>query len=499
MAARDTLSPNRISTGLTGLDQILHGGLPAQELYLVQGAPGTGKTTLGMHFLLAGEPESSLYLTLSQTHRSLEQIARSHGWSPGQLQIVEMNDLFDGEDRSQSIFPSYEVELRETMEAIRAVVERTNPDRLVIDAVTDLRSMASDAIQFRRQLIQLRYFLHEHSCTTLFLDEPPSADDTRELENQVHGIISLEQVAPTYGEVRRRLQVLKMRGSSFFSGYHNFTIETGGLHVYPRVQANGQRDYDRWSIVPSGVSGLDAMLGGGLRAGTSTLIVGPTGSGKTALGFQFAVRSALDGDPSAIFLFDERLQTFEARADGMEIDLRRLQGEGKLIVEQINTGKISPSEFAQRVRRAVEEKGARVVFIDSLTGYLNAMQQEEALIPQLHELLIYLGQQGVLSLMVVAQHGQSLAHHVDPTQLSYMSDTILMLRYNEQTGRLRRTISVLKQRHSAHDESARELFLSSSGIEVGQSMNDFVGLTLDPPVMTTLQPAPNDKRESNGT
>lgn len=483
--------PDRASTGVPGLDQILRGGLPAGEVYLVQGGPGTGKTTLGLQFLLDGVARggTSLYLTLSQTERSLEQIARSHGWSLDPVQVYEFRGVVDG-DSTQTVFHSTEVELEETLSAIRGVVEEIEPARVVIDTIADVRVLAGDATRYRRDLLELRQFLHERGCTVLFLDDTPQAGGDREMQSQAQGVLSLEQEAPEYGDVRRRLQVVKMRATPFLSGFHNFTIETGGVEVYPRVKASGDNGFETWAALSSGVPTLDAMLGGGLREGSACLVAGPTGSGKTAVAYQFAHAAVERGERAAVFLFNERLETFAMRATSLGLPVEAHVEAGRLTVHQINTGGITPSEFGQRVRAAVEEGGARVVVIDSLSGYVNAMLQRHLLISQMHELVTFLSQRGVLTLLVADQHGALVGSDPGgPAHVSYLADSVILLRYQEHDGWRRRTIAVLKQRHGAHSLRAHALDLAGDGVSVGEPVDGFVGLTLDPPILATFYAA----------
>ena len=483
--------PDRVSTGVSGLDQILRGGLPQGEVYLVQGEPGSGKTTLGLHFLFAGvaHGETALYLTLSQTKRSLDQIARSHGWSLDPVTVREFRGAVD-QDPTQTVFHSTEVELEEVLEAIRTAIDEEEPERVVIDTIADVRVLAGDATRYRRDLLELRQFLHQRGCTALFLDDTPDGGGDRELQNQAQGVLALEQEAPEYGDVRRRLQIVKMRATPFLSGFHNFTIDTGGIDVFPRVKASGVNGYDTWGPMLSGVPELDAMLGGGLREGTACLVAGPTGSGKTAVAFQFAYAAAERGERAAVFLFNERLETFAMRAASLGMPVEAHVEAGRLMIEQINTGGITPSEFGQRVRAAVEEGGARVVVIDSLSGYINAMLHRHLLVSQMHELVTFLSQRGVLTLLVADQHGSiGGTDPAGPAHVSYLADSVILLRYQEQEGWRRRTIAVLKQRHGPHALSAHTLDLSKDGVSVGGPVEGFVGLTLDPPILATFYAA----------
>ncbi len=478
--------PERADTGVPGLDAILRGGVPREEIYLVQGGPGTGKTTLSIQFLRAGirADEGALYVTLSQTRRSLNSIALSHGWT---LDGIDIREYGDASPSSQTVFPSAEVELEETVELIRKAVSETQPKRVVVDTISDLRELSGDHTRYRRELRELRQFLVTQGCTVLFLDDTPEVTGDYELSNQANGVLALRQKAPEYGGVRRSMQVVKMRSTPFLTGSHNFRIQTGGMVVYPRVTANGHNRYDTWDPMLSGVPALDEMLGGGLREGTACLVAGPTGSGKSAVAFQYAHAAAERGESASVFLFNERLETFYMRSRGLGMDMEQHVEAGRLHVQQVDTGVITPSEFAQRVRNTVEADEARVVVIDSLSGYVNAMLREDLLVSQLHELFTYLSQHGVLTLLVVDQNGPFTgSDQAGPAHVSYLADSVLLLAYHQEDGRRRRTISVLKQRHGPHALDVRELHLSEDGLAIGEPMGGFQGLTLDPPIFATL-------------
>ena len=479
--------------GVPGLDAILCGGVPHQETYLVHGGPGTGKTTLGLQFLRAGAEigEFGLFVTLSQSRRSLQTIARSHGWA---LDGVEIREYGDAQTASQvqTVFPSSEVELEETVALVREAVAESSPARVVVDTISDLRELSGDHARYRRELRELRQFLTAQGCTVVFLDDAPEETGDRELQNQANGVLALRQKSPEYGGVRRSLQVVKMRSTPFLTGSHNFRIRTGGVEVYPRITADGENSYDTWAPVPSGVPELDEMLGGGLREGTACLVAGPTGSGKSAVAFQYAHAAAARGESASVFLFNERLETFYMRSQGLGMDMTPHVEAGRLHVQQVDTGVIAPSEFAQRVRRTVETDGAKVVVIDSLSGYVNAMLRQGLLLSQMHELLTYLSQQGVLTLLVVDQHGPFAAEQASPGHVSYLADSVLLLAYQKEAGRRQRSISVLKQRHGPHALDARRLHLSEDGIAIGEAVYGFEGLTLDPPVFATFYPSGGD-------
>lgn len=377
----------RIATGIKGLDAILAGGLPPDELYLIQGSTGTGKTTVGLQFLLEGVVvgEKTLFITFAQTEAALRKIAASHDWPLDGVSIEELTGADAVHDKAeQTLFHTADVELGETTDSIFAAVERLQPDRVVLDSVTSLRLLADDPLRYRRQLLTMRKFFAGRSSTVLFLDgeEPDPA-----LEDTMHGVIRLERQAPEYGDVRRRLSITKMRGMAFNGGYHNYRIRTGGLDVFPRIRPQEKGEFAISETMTSGVAGLDSLLDGGLEEGTACLVVGPTGTGKTSVSTLYAYEAAKQGKRVALFCFDERLETFLARSEGLGMEVRELVAQGLISIKPISTAELSPGEFSQLVRNAVEDGQAKVVLMDSLTGYFHSMPQEEALLSQMHDLL----------------------------------------------------------------------------------------------------------------
>ena len=474
MSASDPRS--RTATGIEGLDAILAGGLPRGELHLVQGSAGTGKTTIGLQFLLEGVAagEKALFITFAQTEAALRKIAASHGWPLDGVDIQELTGADAVHDKGeQTLFHTADVELGETTDSIFAAVEQLQPDRVVFDSVTSLRLLAGDPLRYRRQLLTMRRFFAERPSTVLLLDgeEPDPA-----LEDTMHGVIRLERQAPEYGDVRRRLSITKMRGMAFNGGYHNYRIRTGGLDVYPRIRPEANGDAATGSVLTSGVAGLDTLLGGGLDEGTACLIVGPTGTGKTSVATLYAYEAAKQGKRVALFCFDERPETFLARSEGLGMKVRELVTQGVITIKPISTAELSPGEFSQLVRNAVEEGQAKVVLMDSLTGYFHSMPQEEALLSQMHDLLTYLSQSGVLSILIVSQHGLIGQGIQGPLDVSYMADTVILLRHFEAAGAVRKAISVIKKRNGPHETTIRELKLASGGIEVGEPIKDFSGV-----------------------
>ncbi len=493
MTDRDPAVPahsDRAGTGVRGLDTILDGGLPREWIYLVKGAPGTGKTTLGLQFLIEGvrSGERVLYVTLSHTERELREIARSHGWSLDGVPIYEFSARQAAERLSadQTVFRTDEVELGETIDSILAAVGEVQPERLVFDPVEQIRQLTASPLRYRRQLLLLKQALSDLPCTSLFLTGLLPEGES-ELESLVHGILALQRWSPAYGPTRRQLEMVKGRGMVYEAGYHSFRIRTGGLEVHPRLDTLSSTDRVSASALESGVGELDTLLGGGLEGGTACLILGPTGTGKSSIASLYAFASAERGDRSAIFLFDERPESLLRRAEGLSMGLRSQVDAGLVRLRRINTGELSPGEFAHMVRQAVEEDGAKLVVIDSLTGYLNAMQ-EDLLVTQLHELIAYLSNRGVLTLLLMAQGGMLGSDEIMPLDISYLADTVLLLRHFETEGRLRRAISVIKKRHGAHETTIRELSLNATGIHVGAPLVGFRNVLSGTPVLDPNQP-----------
>jgi circadian clock protein KaiC len=491
MAEIDSDAPRRAKTGIDGLDDILNGGLIEHRMYLVEGNPGAGKTTLALQFLFEGvkHAEKCLYITLSETKEELRAGAKSHGWSLEGIEIVELiaeeSDL-DGETQI-TMFHSSEVELAETTKRVLAAVEQLQPSRVVFDSLSELRLLAQNPLRYRRQILALKQFFAGRKCTLLLLDDNTSDISDLQLHSIAHGVISLEQTTPAYGAARRHLQIQKFRGTDFRGGYHDYVIRRGGLYVFPRLVAvEHSQPFERGAIA-SGVTALDALLGGGPDRGTSTLLMGPAGSGKSTIAVQYAVACAARGEHAAIFAFDESQATLEARTAALGVEFKQGTAAGEVRVQQIDPAELSPGEFAYLVREAVEERHARVVVIDSLNGYLHAMPDERFLTAQLHELLTYLGRQGVTTLMVVAQHGMMGTSMQAPVDTSYLADSVVMLRYFEYAGKVKKAISVLKKRSGAHEESIRELRFDGRGIHLSEPLTNFRGVMTGVPVELSEQ------------
>ncbi|HEY7118145.1 MAG TPA: ATPase domain-containing protein, partial [Tepidisphaeraceae bacterium] len=441
----------RAATGLVGLDLILGGGLPRDRVYLIQGDPGVGKTTLALQFLLEGRRlgEQGLYVTLGETPQELEGVAMSHGWSLDGIEVLEIStgeseeDL--REDESYDVFHPSEIELGEVMRSLFARADRVKPRRVVIDSLSEVRLLARDPLRFRRQLLALKRYFVAHGATVLLLDAGPDLK-LGELQSNtlVHGVIRMEQHVPAFGVKRRRLAVVKLRGVRFDDGYHDYKIETGGVCVYPRMVAAGHGSTGPRDDLTSGLAELDDLLKGGLSRGTSTVVTGPAGSGKSMLAAQYVAAAAARGERTAVFDFDESESTFVTRCEGVGIPVREHIATGRVRLVQVDPGELSPGEFAHMVRQSVERDGVSVVVIDSLNGYLNATPDERFLLVQLHELLTYLGNFGVCTLLLVAQHGM-LGGGQSPLDASYLADTVVMLRYFEFGGQVRKALSVVKK------------------------------------------------------
>jgi circadian clock protein KaiC len=474
----------RVSTGIAGLDDVLGGGFDPDRLYLVEGEPGTGKTTLALQFLLDGarKGERGLYVTLSESETELRLVATRHGWSLGELAIFELipPEASLDPERELTLFHPAEMELSETSKLIFDRVDATEPVRVVFDSLSEMRLLAQNPLRYRRQILALKHFFAGRKSTVLLLDDLSAHGSDMHLHSIAHGVVLLEQLSLDYGAERRRLRVKKMRGIAFRGGYHDFTIQTGGIEVFPRLIAAEHHKPFIGELTHSGSAELDALLGGGLERGTSTLLIGGAGVGKSTIAVTYVVAAAERGERVAMFAFDEGLGTLFARTSGLGVPLREHVEEGRVIVQQIDPAEMSPGEFTQLVRRAVEVRGARVLVIDSLNGYLNSMPDERFLVLQMHELLTYLNQLGVLTIVVLAQHGL-MGHMQTPIDLSYLSDTVIMLRYFEAGGRVRRAISVVKKRSGIHEDTIREFQLTGEGVMVGPPLTEFSGILTGTP------------------
>ena len=485
----ETLPGPRISSGIAGLDDILGGGLTPQRVYLVEGTPGTGKTTLGLQFLLDGAArgESGLYITLSETADELRAVAASHGWSLDALEIYELasDDMLDMESQ-QSVFHPSEVELGETTRNVMDHVDRIRPMRVVFDSMSEMRLLAQNALRYRRQILSLKQFFASRACTVLLLDDKTSTND-QHLHSIAHGVISLEQIAQEFGKERRRVNIVKMRGIRFCGGYHDYSLDTGGITIFPRLVAAEHNSEFMPMISSTGSSGLDELLGGGLVRGTNTLMVGPSGIGKTTLSVRCLLAALERGEKASFYLFDEGLGTLFARSASLGMELRPYADNGQLRIHHIDPAELSPGEFAQMLRDAVEQHGVRFIAIDSLNAYLQAMPGEKYLTLQMHELLSYLNQQGVTTVLVLGQHGL-IGEVRSDVDLSYLSDTTVLLRFFEANGLLRRALTVIKSRTATHALTIHELQLSHEGVRIGAPLEGFEGVLTGLPTYRGVTP-----------
>jgi circadian clock protein KaiC len=477
----------KTATGIAGLDDILRGGLTPNRMYLVEGDPGAGKTTLATQFLLEGVRlgEPVLYVTLSETKEELTASAATHGWDLSAVPICELvpSEQKLSPDAQLTMFHPSEVELGETTAAMLEQIERHKPRRVVLDSLSELRLVAQNSLRYRRQVLALKQFFAGRQCTAMLLDDRSAghAEDAH-LHSIAHGVISLDVLATSFGAERRQLRVRKLRGVAYRGGLHDFAIRTGGLHVFPRLVAAEHHAAFGDGDLTSGNAGLDALLGGGLPAGTSTLLLGPAGTGKSTIATLFATAAAARGERSALFAFDENLGTLRSRSRKLGIPIEAPMADGLVSVRQVDPAELSPGEFAATVRDAVDgaddphQRPARLIVIDSLNGYLNSMAEEKMLAAQLHELLAYLGQKGVTTLLSVTQSGMIGSNTRSPIDTTYLADNVILFRYFEARGNVRRAVSVVKKRSGPHESSIREMRVSAGGVEIGEPLSDFHGI-----------------------
>lgn len=484
MRSRRELAP----TGIPGLDDVLSGGLPKHRIYLVMGDPGVGKTTLGLHFLREGQRlgERVLYIGLSETRDEIEDVAVSHGWSLDGIDIFEYSaaSRLDDSDETTLFHPS-EIELGEATRTMVKEVERVKPHRVVIDSLAELRLLAQNPLRYRRQILALKEYFTGQECTVLLLDDKDVTSGDMQLMTLAHGVILLEQLAPVYGPERRRLRISKLRGVKYRGGFHDVIMRTGGIAVFPRLVAAEHRKTKHSGCLPSGIPAIDTLLGGGIDRGTSTLIMGPAGSGKSAMASQYALAAAERGENAAMFLFDESLATMLRRSKSIGMDLEKHVDSGRISLQQIDPAEVPPGEFVRLVLDQVEQRQISVLVIDSLNGYMNAMPEERFLVIHMHELLTYLGQQGVATVLVVAQHGLVGSQMMTPVDVSYLADTVILVRYFELAGEIRKAVSVVKKRSGAHEKAIRPFSIGANGLTVGPPLAEFHGVLSGTPLLDT--------------
>jgi circadian clock protein KaiC len=475
----------RYATGIAGLDDILGGGLARNHLYLVEGDPGTGKTTIAMQFLMEGVRggQKGLYVTLSESKAELLEIAESHGWSLDGIEIFELapDEAQLKPEAQYTVFNPSEIEMSDTTNAVMAEVERLQPARVVFDSLSELRLLARDSLRYRRQILGLKQYFSGRKCTVLLLDDRTGEGHDQQLQSIAHGVVLMENAEREYGIKRRRLEIKKLRGSKFREGFHDYCIKRGGVEVYPRLVAAEHPLISQPTQLRSGIVALDTLLGGGLDSGTSTLLLGPAGCGKSTIAVRYATAAVERDGRAALFTFDETLATLVIRAKGLGMDIRKHVDSGQLFLRQVDAAEISPGQFVHEIRQLVEKHDLKLLIIDSLNGFLNAMPGEHFLAMQLHELLAFLSQKGVTTLMTVSQVGFVGTNIDTPIDVSYLADTVLLFRYFEAAGEVRQALSVIKKRSGEHERTIRELVMRNGTISVGDVLTEFDGVLTGSP------------------
>lgn len=471
---------NKAHTGIWGLDDVLSGGLSRGSIFLLEGEPGSGKTTMALQFLLSGAAagEKGLYITLSETEAELRAGAKSHGWDLGKnivvRELIPADSLLAG-DQHQTLLYASDLELGETAQQIFAAVEQSQPSRLVIDSLSEIRLLAQSSLRYRRQILTIKHHFARRNITVLMLDDLTSEANDKTVHSIAHGVVQLQQIAPDYGAERRRMRILKYRGTHYRGGYHDMTISTGGVNVFPRLVAAEHRTKFSRNPIPTGIRPFDELLGGGIDAGSSTLVIGPAGTGKSLIAITFALAAVKRGEKAALFIFDEELGLLFDRMQGLGLDVEGGRERGELLIQQIDAAELSPGEFSHRVRKIVDEHAIKTVIIDSLNGYQAAMPAENSLILHIHELLQYLNRQGAATFLTMAQHGL-VGHMATTIDITYLADSVLLLRYFEAMGEVRRAMSCIKKRTGRHETTIREYHIGNGGLTVDAPLTGFQGV-----------------------
>lgn len=466
-------------TGIPGLDDVLRGGLPRNQLFLLQGKPGTGKTSIALQFLLEGvrRGEKGLYITFSETQRELEAVAVSHGWDLSKISILELSAISSqiNAGNQNTLFHPSEVELSKTIDLLLKKITDEGAERIVFDSVSELRLLAETSLRYRRQMLSFKEFFIDRGATVLFLDDLTTEAGDVHVQSIVHGVLLLEKFRAAYGVERRQFHIVKLRGVGFKGGTHDYVIERGGVKIFPRLVASDHQGNFQSNVLASGVKHLDDLLGGGLDSGTSNLILGPAGTGKSTIALRFAISAAERGQKAAFFTFEESIPNLFARAEALGLDVEKHTKSGNLIIRKVDPAELTPGQFASILREAASETDLSLVVIDSLNGYIHAMPEQQFLMLQLHELFSFLGNRGIVTIMVLAQAG-IMGSMQTPLDLTYLADSVMVTRYFEAFGSVKKAISVIKKRTGAHEESLRELRVGKGGIIVGEVLREFSGI-----------------------